>query len=187
MQILSASMQAINSYTQNKKNFEADTVKPDMSLNARYAATVFNSSENSSANALAQSSLFNMVSNNQEMHDFLMGIGQAGSFSLSDLGYTGKPILELNPDEASALLSNGGFFSVENTAARAADFVIAGGGEDISRLKAGREGIVNGFEQAERAWGGKLPDIAYESQKLALEKIDERIQSLGGSVLDLAV
>jgi hypothetical protein len=53
-------------------------------------------------------------------------------------------------------------------------------------LKAGREGIVKGFEDAEKLWGGKLPDIAYDTQKLTLEKIDQTIQELGGNVLDLA-
>jgi hypothetical protein len=105
---------------------------------------------------------------------------------LKELGYEGKAILELTPDEATDLVAEGGFFSVENSAARASGFVIAGAGDDLSLLKAGREGIVKGFEEAEKAWGGKLPDIAYASQELALQQIDEKIQTLGGNALDVA-
>ena len=162
-------------------------VKPDLSLNARVVTEMFTkSSDHTNANALAHSALLSTVDGNQDIKDFLMGLEKEGGFSLKDLGYEGKPILELNPDEADALLGDGGFFSVENTAARASGFVIAGAGDDLSRLKAGREGIVKGFEEAEKLWGGKLPDIAYKSQKLALEQIDEKIQSLGGSALDVA-
>lgn len=183
MQVQNISAPIVQSYDQPSKKMQA---KPDLSLNARVVSTMFNqSSDNASANALAHSALLSMVDGNQDIKDFLMGLENEGAFSLKDLGYEGKPILELNPKEAGALLQDGGFFSVENTAARASGFVIAGAGDDLSRLKAGREGIVKGFAEAEKLWGGKLPDIAYESQKLALEQIDQRIQSLGGSALDV--
>ncbi len=187
MQVSSLNTQAVNSYTQNnKKSFEAENVKPDLSLNSRIVSMMFASGDNATPNALAQSSLSNMVENDQGIKDFLMGLESEGTFSLSDLGYEGKAILELSPDEASDLLGEGGFFSVENTAGRAVDFVLGTAGDDLSMLKAGREGIVKGFTDAEKAWGGTLPDIAYETQSLTLEKIDAKIQSLGGNALDVA-
>ncbi len=178
--------ESMNLSPKKEQSLEMETVKQDLSLNARFAAYTFQSSEVSGSNASAQSALFDMSGNSQEMHDFLMGIEKEGMMSLSDMGYEGKPILELNPSEASALLSDGGFFSVENTAERGAGFVIAGAGNDLEMLQAGREGIIKGFEEAEKMWGGKLPDIAYDTQKLTLQKIDETIQSLGGNVLNIA-
>ena len=157
-----------------------------MSLNVRYMEFTFQSSEFMQKNSDAQSALFHMIDHNDEMKDFLMGIETEGKLSLKDLGYEGKPILKLSPEEATALISDGGFFSVENTARRGADFVLSGAGDDLDMLKAGREGIVRGFEEAEKLWGGKLPDIAYETQKRTLELIDEKIQSLGANALDLA-
>ncbi len=187
MQVSSVNTQAVNSYAQNnQKSFEETNVKPDLSMNARFASMVFASSENATPNALAQSSLASMVENDQEIKDFLMGLESEGAFSLSDLGYEGKPILELSSSEASDLLGEGGFFSVENSAGRAIDFVLGTAGDDLSMLKAGREGIVKGFADAEKAWGGTLPDIAYETQELTLKKIDEKIQSLGGNAIDIA-
>ncbi len=178
--------QSMNLSSKNEMSSEMETIKQDLSLNARFVAYSFQSSEVSGSNASAQSALFDMAGNSQEIHNFLMGIENEGMMSLQDMGYEGKPILELNPSEAGALLEDGGFFSVENTASRGADFVIAGAGNDLDMFQAGREGIIKGFEEAEKMWGGKLPDIAYETQALTLEKIDATIQSLGGNVLNIA-
>lgn len=157
-----------------------------MSLNARFISFTMQATEQSGGSFSAQNALFEMVNGNADIKDFLAGVESEGLFSLSDLGYTGKPILELTSDEASALLEDDGFFSVQNTAQRAIDFVFAGAGDDVEKLKAGREGIVKGFAEAEKLWGGKLPDIAYETQALTLTTIDEKIQSLGGNALSVA-
>ena len=93
----------------------------------------------------------------------------------------------MNPDEAKALVSEEGFFGVTQTSNRLADFVLSGGGDDLEKLKAGREGIVRGFNEAEKIWGEKLPDISYETLDKALAKIDEKISSLGSNILDTKV
>ncbi len=183
---VSMQYQSISISSKQETTEQTGSIKEDFSLNARYASYMFQSSGISSSNVSAQSALSDMVGNSQQMRDFLGGLESEGMLSLKDLGYEGKPILELNPNEASALLSGGGFFSVENTAGRAIDFVLAGVGDDLEKLQAGREGIVKGFADAEKMWGGRLPDIAYETQKLTLEKIDEKIQSLGGNALNIA-
>ncbi len=183
---LSMQYQSISISAKQETNEQTGSIKEDFSLNARYASYMFESSEISGSNVSAQSALFDMVGSSQQMRDFLGGAEIEGMLSLKDLGYEGKPILELNPNEATALLSDGGFFSVENTAGRAIDFVLAGAGDDLEKLQAGREGIVKGFADAQKMWGGRLPDIAYETQKLTLEKIDEKIQSLGGNALNIA-
>ncbi len=100
------------------------------------------------------------------------------------IGYTGKPLKEITPKEAKELVSEEGFFGVKQTSARLADFVLSGGGDNIDRLKAGREGIIQGFKEAEAIWGEKLPDISYETLNKALETIDQKIESLGGKILD---
>ncbi len=59
-----------------------------------------------------------------------------------------------------------------------------GAGDDVDKLRAGREGILRGFQEAESMWGGKLPDISYETINKAVEMIDQRLGSLGVSILD---
>ncbi|MDD3324015.1 MAG: hydrogenase-4 component G [Sulfurospirillaceae bacterium] len=109
---------------------------------------------------------------------------QADVLTLADIGYTGKPIGELSQDEAKALVAEDGFFGVAQTSQRIADFVIGGGGDDVEKLKSGRAGMLQGFKEAEELWGGKLPDISYETMKKSLEMVDARIAELGGTVLD---
>ncbi len=128
----------------------------------------------SSNNLQAQSAPFDL----NKVKDIL------SSIDFEAIGYTGKPIADMNPDEAASLVSEDGFFGVTQTSERLADFVLMGGGDDLERLKAGREGIIRGFNEAEQIWGEKLPDISYETLDKALAKIDEKISSLGGSVLD---
>ena len=112
---------------------------------------------------------------------------QANTFRLADIGYTGKPIGELSQDEAKALVSDDGFFGIDKTSARIADFVVNGAGDDLEKLQAGRSGMLQGFAEAEKLWGEKLPEISYTTMQKALEKVDARIAELGGNVLDTSV
>lgn len=104
---------------------------------------------------------------------------------LENLQYNGKPLVDLNPEEAQSLIAEDGYFGVTKTAGRIADFVLTGAGESLERLKAGREGVQKGFQDAEQAWGGKLPEISYQTLNKALEIIDARIQELGGALVDV--
>ncbi len=109
---------------------------------------------------------------------------QADIFTLSGLGYSGKPIKELSQDEAKVLVAEDGFFGISQTSERIANFVLTGAGDDVDKLKAGREGILQGFKEAEGIWGGKLPDISYETIDKAVEMIDKKLSDLGASILD---
>jgi len=133
----------------------------------------------------------NYSSDNLEAQSGIFDIGKVKdilkSIDFEAIGYTGKPITDMNPDEAKALVSEDGFFGVTQTSNRLADFVLSGGGDNLDRLQAGREGIIRGFNEAEKIWGGKLPDISYETLDKALAKIDEKITSLGGNILDSKV
>jgi hypothetical protein len=104
----------------------------------------------------------------------------------TSLTYNNAPISELSVDEATGLIGENGFFGVAKTSQRLIDFVIKGAGDDLDKLKAGREGILRGFNEAEKAWGGRLPDISYETMTKSLEAIDEKIHEHGGSVVDLS-
>ncbi|EOI0434029.1 hypothetical protein ACMF5D_001879 [Campylobacter jejuni] len=103
------------------------------------------------------------------------------NIDFASLGYSSKNPLDMNTDELQQLVSEDGFFGVENTANRIADFVIKGGGDDVEKLKKGLEG----FEQAEKMWGGELPQISQNTIDAALKKVSDRIDELGGKTLDL--
>ena len=108
-------------------------------------------------------------------------------FDVANLTYNGRSILDLSPSEAADLVSEEGYYGVKKTAGRLSGFVINGGGDDLEKVKAGREGIARGFKEAEKLWGGTLPEISYKTLELALQQIDTRIQELGGSVINTEV
>ncbi len=103
----------------------------------------------------------------------------------ASLGYNGKSPLAMNTDELNQLISEEGFFGIDNTANRIADFVIKGAGNDVEKLKKGLEGIKQGFEQAEKIWGGELPQISQDTIEATIKKVSDRIDELGGKTLDL--
>jgi hypothetical protein len=106
---------------------------------------------------------------------------------LKDIGYAGGPLASLSQKEATELVSEDGFFGVAQTSERIAQFVIAGAGRDEELLREGRQGILQGFKEAEEIWGGKLPDISYETIDKAVAMIDKALTDNGYSVLDAKV
>ena len=102
---------------------------------------------------------------------------------LEKIGYQGKAIAELDREEAEALVAEDGFFGIAKTAERIADFVLEGARGEESLLRAGREGILRGFKEAERLWGGKLPEISYKTIDKAVKMIDMAMHDLGFAIL----
>lgn len=112
---------------------------------------------------------------------------QTKVWSLADIGYEGKAIGDLNPAEAKELVSKDGFFGVDQTSKRIADFVLMGAGDNVEMLKAGRDGILQGFNSAEELWGSKLPEISYTTIDKAVSLIDARLSELGASIVDTKI
>lgn len=63
--------------------------------------------------------------------------------------------------------------------------MLNGAGDDLERLNQGRKGILAGFKDAEKAWGGKLPDISYATIEAAVKSIDAKISELEGNLVDV--
>lgn len=92
---------------------------------------------------------------------------------------------DITQDKALELISDDGYYGVAKTSKRIADFVLKGAGDDLELLKQGRKGVLQGFEAAEKAWGGKLPPINYETIENAVKSIDDRINELGGNIMEI--
>ena len=118
--------------------------------------------------------------------DFTKNYESFQSF-LGDIGYEGKPIAELSQDEAAELISEDGIFGIRQTSERIANFVIDGSGGDEDRLRAGREGMLQGFKDAEDMWGGELPEISQKTMQAATEMVDKAMHNLGYSILNQEV
>ena len=182
-----------NTYTQVNEDIYKNTLKEDALKNENKSQKTVDIEEEMNKSAVqvsismnAQIILFamdskNLAQNNTEaqnnIFNFLSGKEVEGQLSLSDLGYEGKPITELSQEEAQELISDEGFFGVDQTSQRVADFVFSFS-DDLETIEKAREGIVQGFEEANELWGGELPEISHETQKRTLELIDERIAEM---------
>ena len=171
-----ATIQQNPKHTQSKEltleeQLEKSAIEVSLSMNAQIILFSMDASDKIKNNTDAQKSIL----------DFLSGKSNDKSFNLSNTGYEGKPITELSTDEATALISENGFFGVSQTSQRVANFVLSFSGDDLEKLEKGREGIVKGFEEAQEMWGGELPQISYDTQAKTLELIDAKIAELKGN------
>jgi hypothetical protein len=151
-----------------KTRMERSAAEVALSMNAQIILFSMDASQLNKENITAQKDIFTFLSGGQAFE----------GFKLEDIGYEGKPITELSVDEANSLLDEGGFFSVEETSNRVANFVFSFAGNDIDILKEGLEGIKRGFEEAQELWQGELPDISYQTQSKTVQLIEERIAQL---------
>ena len=143
-------------------------ISVSISMNAQIVLFEMDSQDFVKNNSEAQSNILN----------FLSGKEVENRLSLSDLGYEGKAITELTEDEAKELISEDGFFGVDKTSQRVADFVFSFSDDDLEIIEKSREGIVKGFEDVKKMWGDELPEISFQTQLKTLELIDERINKI---------
>lgn len=151
-----------------EEQINKSAVEVSLSMNAQIILFAMDSKDLAANNAKAQNAIM----------DFLSGKEVEGELSLKDIGYEGKPITELSQEEASDLVSEEGFFGITQTSQRVADFVFGFAGDDLDILEQGREGIVKGFEDAQKMWGDELPQISHDTQARTLELIDAKIQAV---------
>ena len=198
MQIQNSTNQALNAFKQNatskvdegskeqvapktEKSVEEiinnSAAKVAISMNAQYILFEMNAKSIATGNSVGQAGL-NASKDQQSVLDFLSGKGKINDMSLEDIGYKGKPIMDLSPQEATDLVSENGFFGITQTSDRVSNFVFSFAGDDLEKLQKGRDGIVKGFEEANKMFGGNLPEISYKTQERTLALIDAKIESL---------
>ena len=158
-------------FTEKLSKTEASDIKSQIAQNARSMAL---------DSVSIQGVFSNKISGSGDEYDKFQSF-------LTNIGYSGKPIASLSKEEATELVSKDGFFGVDKTSQRVADFVIAGSGGNEAKMRAGREGMIKGFKDAEAMWGGKLPEISQETMKKSIEMVDKAMHDLGFSVIDKEV
>ena len=70
-------------------------------------------------------------------------------------------------------IEEGGYYSVENTAARILDFAVALSGGDPSKISLLKDAVEKGMKMAEDSWGDKLPEISYQTFDAVMKGFDE--------------
>ena len=174
-----SNVQNQNTQNTNEQSLEEivneSAVKVSISMNAQSILFAMNAESTTKDNVITQASL---TSNQKNVLDFLSGKESENGMKLENTGYTGKAITDLTQDEAKQLVSDEGYFGITQTSDRVSNFVLNFAGDNLEILQKGREGIVKGFQEAEKLFGGELPDISYKTQERTLALIDEKINSL---------
>lgn len=75
--------------------------------------------------------------------------------------------------QAQADIAEDGYWGVEATSSRIVDFAVALCGDDPDKLEEMRAAFQKGYAQAEKTWGGKLPEICQRTYDAVFEKFDQ--------------
>lgn len=75
--------------------------------------------------------------------------------------------------QAQADIAEDGYWGVNQTSDRIVDFAMALTGGDPSKVDGMIEAFKKGFKQAEKTWGGELPEISQKTYDEVLRKFDE--------------
>ena len=74
---------------------------------------------------------------------------------------------------AQESISEGGYWSVEKTSERFIKYAKALVGGDPSKAEAMREAFQKGYEEAEKAWGGSLPELSQKTYDATMKLFDD--------------
>ncbi|MCE5236521.1 MAG: hypothetical protein ABFC62_09390 [Clostridiaceae bacterium] len=75
--------------------------------------------------------------------------------------------------EAASLVAEDGAWGVKQVSENLLNFAKAAAGGDAAQLEKMKNAFLKGFEQAEKAWGGKLPEISYKTKEAVLKGFEE--------------
>ena len=80
---------------------------------------------------------------------------------------------KITPADAQQSISEDGYWGVKQTSTRAIDFAISLAGGDKTKVEELKKAVIEGYKQAEKAWGGQLPEISKQTQEATLKGLDE--------------
>ena len=106
--------------------------------------------------------------------------GLAEGWSLRDIEITDEM-----RTEAQEMIDEGGYFSVEETAARILDFAVALTGGDPARIELMQNAVERGFLQAERMFGRELPEISHQTLEAVRNGFSEWAEAGSASAISL--
>ena len=77
--------------------------------------------------------------------------------------------------QAQADIAEDGYWGIEATSSRIVDFAVALCGDDKDKLEEMKAAFEKGFKEAEKTWGGELPEICQRTYDKVFEKFDKLI------------
>ena len=81
--------------------------------------------------------------------------------------------------QAQADIAEDGYWGVDQTSDRIIQFANALTGGDPDKIESMREAFKKGYAQAEKTWGGSLPEISQKTYDAVMEKFDKMAADAG--------
>lgn len=81
--------------------------------------------------------------------------------------------------QAQADIAEDGYWGVSQTSQRILDFATALTGGDPDKIEEMRAAFQKGFKQAEKTWGGSLPDISQKTYDAVMKGFDKMAEDAG--------
>lgn len=82
--------------------------------------------------------------------------------------------------QAQADIAEDGYWGVSQTSQRILDFATALTGGDPDKIEEMRAAFQKGFKQAEKTWGGSLPDISQRTYDAVMKGFDDMAKAANG-------
>lgn len=86
--------------------------------------------------------------------------------------------------QAQADIAEDGYWGVNQTSDRIIQFATALTGGDPSKIEEMREAFKKGYAQAEKTWGGELPEISKQTYEAVMKKFDDLAAQAGLTVTE---
>lgn len=81
--------------------------------------------------------------------------------------------------QAQEDISEDGYWGVKQTSQRLFDFASALAGDDVEKMKDMQKAMEKGYKQAEKTWGGELPDISKKTLEAANKLFEDYYAAMG--------
>lgn len=158
-----------NDQVKNDKQIVDKFEKSEVKANATYEKPVSKKDQVTISKLKAQADQVH-----QNLKNLVKNMLERQGLSFNDLKSGGEDIKvdEQTRLEAQNLISEGGELSIENVSDNLVEFAKALSGGDKSKASVLRDAIKKGFLEAEKAFGGKLPDISHKTFERTMEKLD---------------
>ena len=86
--------------------------------------------------------------------------------------------------QAQADIAEDGYWGVNQTSDRIIQFATALTGGDPDKIEEMREAFKKGYAQAEKTWGGELPEISKQTYEAVMKKFDDLAAEAGLTVTE---
>ncbi|MCR5666343.1 MAG: hypothetical protein K6G01_05890 [Eubacterium sp.] len=177
---------SVNTYTNTYSSTIAANKKIDStSKNTNQTAATDETTTNSSTSAATdRSAIVNQLkadseARNQQLVNYVQQMMQQQGATIANadsvwrfLASGDYTVSEAAQKEAQELISEDGYYGVEQTSDRIVEFAKALSGGDVSYAEELLDAFKKGYQEATKSWGQELPEISQKTYDAVLEKFE---------------